>query len=234
MCRVATRARIPSLRHRPVNGGSPQVSSPAAGRVSVAPPHPRLPVTIKTYAFTAFTASPGQTITLRDQDSEPHTVTADDSSFDSGTFDNTTPATLTVPTTLRRRSRQARSRLGRRSHHQPPRRGPDATNSGCLPSRRRLVNDHHHDHDVEKRRTTTVGGVGRRMVELGFARSSGVLGRVGGRLMARANASTERHLVEIAELGPDAAVLVLGPGPGIGLQEAGIRLGSWSVSTPRR
>ncbi|MEO3935124.1 hypothetical protein V3N99_00035 [Dermatophilaceae bacterium Soc4.6] len=43
------------------------------------------PSTIKTYAFPAFTASPGQTITLRDEDSEPHTVTADDGSFDSGT-----------------------------------------------------------------------------------------------------------------------------------------------------
>jgi arsenite methyltransferase len=43
--------------------------------------------------------------------------------------------------------------------------------------------------------------------------------------MARANASTERHLVDIAGLGPDTAVLVLGPGPGIGLQEAGIRSG---------
>ncbi|MDQ2756457.1 MAG: hypothetical protein M3Y71_07825 [Actinomycetota bacterium] len=67
--------------------------------MSVAPSTPPALFTIKTYAFPAFTASPGQTITLRDEDSEPHTVTADDRSFDSGTFDNTTPGTLTVPTT---------------------------------------------------------------------------------------------------------------------------------------
>lgn len=41
--------------------------------------------------------------------------------------------------------------------------------------------------------------------------------------MARGNADTERHLVEVADLSPDDVVLVLGPGPGIGLQEAGTR-----------
>lgn len=55
--------------------------------------------TVKGYKFPAFTASPGQTLTLVDGDSEPHTVTADDGSFDSGTFDNTAPGSLVAPST---------------------------------------------------------------------------------------------------------------------------------------
>ena len=54
--------------------------------------------TITAYKFPALTASPGQKITLVDGDSEPHTVTADDNSFNSGSFDNTTPGSLVAPT----------------------------------------------------------------------------------------------------------------------------------------
>jgi len=54
--------------------------------------------TIKAYKFPAFTASPGQKLTLVDGDSEPHTVTADDNSFNSGSFDNTAPGSLVAPT----------------------------------------------------------------------------------------------------------------------------------------
>lgn len=43
--------------------------------------------------------------------------------------------------------------------------------------------------------------------------------------MARGNADTERHLVELADLTRDDAVLVLGPGPGIGLRAAAMRAG---------
>ncbi len=53
--------------------------------------------TITAYKFPAFTASPGQKITLVDGDSEPHTVTADDNSFNSGSFDNTAPGSLVAP-----------------------------------------------------------------------------------------------------------------------------------------
>jgi plastocyanin len=53
--------------------------------------------TVKAYKFPAFTASPGQKLTLVDGDSEPHTVTADDGSFDSGSFDNTAPGSLVAP-----------------------------------------------------------------------------------------------------------------------------------------
>ncbi len=55
-------------------------------------------LTITGYAFPAFTAKAGQKITLVDKDAEPHTVTADDGTFDSGSFDSTAPGTLTVPT----------------------------------------------------------------------------------------------------------------------------------------
>ena len=54
--------------------------------------------TIKAYKFPAFTATPGQKLTLVDGDSEPHSVTADDGSFDSGSFDNTGPGSLVAPT----------------------------------------------------------------------------------------------------------------------------------------
>ena len=66
-------------------------------------------------------------------------------------------------------------------------------------------------------------GIGARLLEKGFGRPSGLLGWIGGWLMARGNAATELHLVELADLGQDDVVLALGPGPGIGLQAAGAR-----------
>jgi len=55
--------------------------------------------TIKDYTFPEFTVSPGQRITVADADSEPHTVTADDGSFDTGSFDTEAPGILNAPTT---------------------------------------------------------------------------------------------------------------------------------------
>jgi ubiquinone/menaquinone biosynthesis C-methylase UbiE len=60
---------------------------------------------------------------------------------------------------------------------------------------------------------------------MGFGRPRGLLGHVGGRLMARGNADTERHLVDLADLKQEDRVLVLGPGPGVGLHAAAIRSG---------
>lgn len=65
--------------------------------------------------------------------------------------------------------------------------------------------------------------IGERLLGMGFGRPRGVLGRVGGWLMARGNADTERHMVDVAELSPDETVLVLGPGPGVGLRAAARR-----------
>jgi arsenite methyltransferase len=62
--------------------------------------------------------------------------------------------------------------------------------------------------------------LGSKLLDMGFGHPSGLLGRVGGWLMAQGNGPTERHLVEIADLSSDGAVLVLGPGPGVGLHAA--------------
>ncbi|GAA3560342.1 class I SAM-dependent methyltransferase [Amycolatopsis ultiminotia] len=53
-----------------------------------------------------------------------------------------------------------------------------------------------------------------------FGHPSGLLGRLGGTLMAFGNAATERRVVEVARLEPDETVLVVGPGPGVGLAAA--------------
>src|ERR1700742_2432466 len=57
----------------------------------------------------------------------------------------------------------------------------------------------------------------------GYGLPSGPLGRIGGALMARGNAETERRLVKLAAIADTETVLVLGPGPGVGLEAAGKR-----------
>lgn len=56
-------------------------------------------VVVHGYTFPAISAAAGSTLTLTNQDDEPHTVTADDGSFDTDPFTTTKPATLTVPAT---------------------------------------------------------------------------------------------------------------------------------------
>jgi len=75
----------------PTNPGSSQepASAPAAGT--------RADFTIRGYTIPALTAAAGATITVADGDDEPHTVTADDGSFDTGSFDKAAPGTLTAP-----------------------------------------------------------------------------------------------------------------------------------------
>ncbi|HXV92122.1 MAG TPA: SAM-dependent methyltransferase, partial [Pseudonocardia sp.] len=68
-----------------------------------------------------------------------------------------------------------------------------------------------------------MNAIATRIQDAGFGRPRGLLGRIGGRLMARGNAATERRAVDEAALGPDDVALVVGPGPGIGLQAAGER-----------
>jgi arsenite methyltransferase len=53
-----------------------------------------------------------------------------------------------------------------------------------------------------------------------FARPEGAVGRVGGWVMARGNGATEKYLVGMAGLHGKEQVVVLGPGPGIGLRAA--------------
>jgi len=82
---------------------APTTSGPSApgSASSAAPASPAAPAgfTIQGYKFPALTATAGQKITIADGDDEPHTVTADDGSFDSGSFDKAAPGTLLAPKT---------------------------------------------------------------------------------------------------------------------------------------
>jgi ubiquinone/menaquinone biosynthesis C-methylase UbiE len=62
-----------------------------------------------------------------------------------------------------------------------------------------------------------------RLLANGFGLPRGLLGRVGGRLMAHGNAATERHAVALAAPAEQEVVLVIGPGPGVGLAAAARR-----------
>ena len=76
------------------------------------------------------------------------------------------------------------------------------------------------------------------MVRKGFGLPEGTVGRLGGWLMARGNGPTEKHLVKLAGLQPKEFVVVLGPGPGVGLRAAakygGIVVGVDPHSRPTR
>ncbi|MET9022779.1 methyltransferase domain-containing protein [Actinopolymorpha sp. NPDC004070] len=56
-----------------------------------------------------------------------------------------------------------------------------------------------------------------RIVDPAFGHPRGILGRLGGRLMARGNAEQERWAVDSGDLKPGEHVLVVGHGPGVGL-----------------
>jgi ubiquinone/menaquinone biosynthesis C-methylase UbiE len=65
-----------------------------------------------------------------------------------------------------------------------------------------------------------VNGFLMRLLDAGFGHPRGVLGRVGGALMAYGNSEQERWAVEQAGLAPGQRVLVVGHGPGLGLRLA--------------
>ncbi|GAA3459200.1 class I SAM-dependent methyltransferase [Saccharothrix longispora] len=56
-----------------------------------------------------------------------------------------------------------------------------------------------------------------------FGHPRGKVGELGGRVMAKLNAKVEEHVVEVADPTMEEVVLVLGPGPGVGLKLAGER-----------
>jgi len=64
--------------------------------------------------------------------------------------------------------------------------------------------------------STTIGQI----LDRAFGHPRGLLGRLGGAVMAQSNGATEQHVVDVARLTPDEAVLVVGPGPGVGLRAA--------------
>ena len=49
------------------------------------------------YTFADLTVAPGTQVRVINEDDEPHTVTAEDGSFDTGAFDADDPGTFTVP-----------------------------------------------------------------------------------------------------------------------------------------
>lgn len=63
------------------------------------------------------------------------------------------------------------------------------------------------------------------VLDRAFGHPRGLLGRLGGAVMERGNGPTERKVVEVAKPGPQETVLVLGPGPGVGLDLAAARSG---------
>lgn len=56
-------------------------------------------LTISDFNFTAVTVSPGATVAVENQDDFPHTVTADDGSFDTGNIDSSGSTTFQAPDT---------------------------------------------------------------------------------------------------------------------------------------
>jgi ubiquinone/menaquinone biosynthesis C-methylase UbiE len=64
------------------------------------------------------------------------------------------------------------------------------------------------------------------VLDRAFGHPRGLLGRVGGAVMACGNAATERHVVDVARLTSGQSFLVVGPGPGVGLRAAFEQAGS--------
>jgi arsenite methyltransferase len=61
------------------------------------------------------------------------------------------------------------------------------------------------------------------VLDRAFGHPRGLAGRLGGALMAHGNAATEQHVVDVARLTANEQVLVLGPGPGVGVLAAARR-----------
>lgn len=74
-------------------------SSPSGGAADTAVLEKGASYVVEDYAFPPLTVSPGQAVDVVDQDEEPHTLTADDGSFDTGSFDNADPGRFIAPTT---------------------------------------------------------------------------------------------------------------------------------------
>ncbi|WP_189222090.1 class I SAM-dependent methyltransferase [Saccharothrix coeruleofusca] len=62
-----------------------------------------------------------------------------------------------------------------------------------------------------------------RALDLAFGHPRGKVGELGGRVMAKVNAKVEQHVVDVLRPTPQEVVLVVGPGPGVGLRLVGER-----------
>lgn len=59
-----------------------------------------------------------------------------------------------------------------------------------------------------------------RVLDRAFGHPRGLLGRIGAAVMAWGHGPTEQHVVDVARLTSGDRVLVVGPGPGVGVQAA--------------
>lgn len=76
-------------------------SSPSSGQSSDGAALPEgTDYVVKDYRFPPLTLAPGQVVDVVDEDAEPHTLTAKDGSFDTGSFDAGDPGRFTAPTEL--------------------------------------------------------------------------------------------------------------------------------------
>ncbi len=71
------------------NGPTGTPTSSAGGAAST--------YTVAQYTLPALTVAPGTKVQVIDGDDEPHTVTAEDGSFDTGSFDKAHPGSFTAP-----------------------------------------------------------------------------------------------------------------------------------------
>ncbi len=79
--------------------GAPSAVAPtsAAGSAGASAAGAATTYTVAQYTLPALTVAPGTKVQVIDGDDEPHTVTADDGSFDTGSFDKTHPGAFTAP-----------------------------------------------------------------------------------------------------------------------------------------
>jgi arsenite methyltransferase len=66
----------------------------------------------------------------------------------------------------------------------------------------------------------SIRSLAERALDAGFGHPRGIAGRLGGALMVRGNAEQERWAVRHGGVAPGERVLMIGPGPGIGLELA--------------
>ncbi len=76
----------------PQGSSAPPAGDPAAGA------SPTVTYRVADYTFPALTVAPGTRVQVVDGDDESHTVTAEDGSFDTGSFNPDTPGRFTAPT----------------------------------------------------------------------------------------------------------------------------------------
>lgn len=73
------------------------VAAPLADAADDVPAPAPADLTIADFAFSPLTVAPGQTITVTNVDSAPHTATSTDGLFDTGTLAGNTSASLVAP-----------------------------------------------------------------------------------------------------------------------------------------